>query len=347
MGTDMSESHFIRACRGRNSGRIPMWMMRQAGRYLPEYRTVRDKVSFSELCRTPELILEVVRQPLVRFDFDAAILFSDILTILEPMGVTFDFAEGGPRLDNPFDSPDDIARLQDCDVEKDLPFVYDAIRLIKREIPEKPLIGFIGSPITLACYLIEGGGSKTFNKAKRFIHEHPKAAERLFERLADTSARYLAAQAEAGCDAVQVFDSWGGILSGPDYQRWSIPYLNRIFASLKGSSIPRILFVNNLAPYAHLMRDIDCEVIGVDFRMDLASAFEQIPDKAIQGNLNPSALYGSPAEVAAETRRVLDAVAAPERFIFNLGHGIQPETPIDAVEAMVETVRSHKVPVCL
>jgi uroporphyrinogen decarboxylase len=288
------------------------------------------------------LILEVVRQPLVRFNLDAAILFSDILTMLEPMGMEFDFSNGGPVLATPVRTPDDLARLRECDVERDLHFVLSAIRLIKKEIPETPLIGYIGSPITVACYLLEGEGSKTFNTAKQFLHENPTAAERLLEVLTDVASRYLKAQIEAGCDAVQIFDSWGGILSHDDYRRWSASWVNRIFESVADKGVPRILFVNNLAPYVDIVNEIDCEVVGVDYRMSLESAFEAIPDKAVQGNLNPSVLFGEPSEVISQTQELLKQVSSPERFIFNLGHGIQPETPIESVQAMLDTVKRFR-----
>jgi len=313
--------------------------MRQAGRYLPEYRSVRRGVSFTDLCRSPELILKVVKQPLERFDLDAAILFSDILTMLEPMGMQFDFSNGGPKLKHPITTPEDVDRLKECDVEKDLSFVFDGIRLIKQSMPGKPLIGFIGSPITLACYLIEGGGSKTFNAAKRFLHMHKSASTKLLDKITDVASQYLRAQVEAGCDAVKIFDSWGGILSQDDYRQWSIPYLNRILDNVKGTGVPRILFVNNVAPYLKLLRDVDCEVIGVDYRMDLNAAQEMIPDKAIQGNFDPSALFGPPELVEQRTRRLLEGINDPRRFIFNLGHGVQPDTPIESIQALINTVR--------
>ncbi len=338
----LNGSNFIDACYARNKGTIPVWIMRQAGRYLPEYRSVREKASFLELCRSPQLIAEVVRQPMVRFDLDAAILFSDILTVLPPMGVSIDFPEGGPVISPVISGPEDVDRLRDYDVVRELPFVFDGIREIKKNIPDKPLIGFAGSPFTLACYLIEGQGSKHFNKAKSFLHRYPQASEKLIDLLSDITAKYLTAQVDAGADAVKIFESWGGILSQNDFLRRSADPVSRIFASLKDKGVPRILFVNNIAPYLSIVRDIDCEVVGVDYRVDLAEAAAALPGKAIQGNLDPAALFGSPEHVADCTRRILDSVGDHDRFIFNLGHGILPATPLESVHALVKTVHGYR-----
>ncbi|MBU1318270.1 MAG: uroporphyrinogen decarboxylase [candidate division Zixibacteria bacterium] len=338
----IENSSFIRACYGRNDGRIPIWIMRQAGRYLPEYRSVRKKVSFLELCRSPELIAEVVRQPIERFDLDAAILFSDILTPFEPMGVKVDFPEGGPQLEFTINEPKDVKRLSDFDIEKELSFVFDGIREIKKILAGKPLIGFAGSPFTLASYLIEGQASKNFNNAKKFIYQHPKAAEEMLELLTDVVARYLEAQIDAGADVVQVFDSWGGILSNDDYLRWSARPVEKIFSQLANKKVPRILFVNNLAPYIDIVRDIDCEVVGVDYRMEISDAAKSLPGKSVQGNLDPSVLFGTTENVVRQTKRIIDSIKNPNRLIFNLGHGILPETPIEAVQALVDTVHNYR-----
>jgi uroporphyrinogen decarboxylase len=316
--------------------------MRQAGRYLAEYRAIREKVSFLELCRDPELIAEVVRQPVHKFGLDAAILFSDILIILEPLGATVTFEDGGPELSAPIVSPNDVKRLHDFDVKEHLNYVYDGIREIKKILPDTPLLGFAGSPFTIACYLIEGKGSKNFDSVKEFIHRHPAASERIFELVTDITARYLDAQIEAGCDAIQLFDSWGGILSRDDYREWSLRWTRAIFERIEHRSVPRILFVNNLAPYIDLVRDLNCEVIGVDYRMDLRVAADALPGKSIQGNLDPAVLFGSHDEVAAATRKLLDSLDNHDRLIFNLGHGIRPATPVESVEALVETVHSYR-----
>jgi uroporphyrinogen decarboxylase len=338
----VSESSFLNACYGTNRGRIPVWIMRQAGRYLPEYRAVREKVSFEQLCKSPHLIAEVVRQPVQRFGLDAAILFSDILTVLEPMGVKVSFPPGGPTLVNPIEDPDDVKRLQDTDVEKSLAFVADAFSEIRKVLPDTPLIGFCGSPFTLSCYLIEGKGSSSFDKPKRFLHKYPEAAEQLFALLSSVLARYLEMQIKAGADAVQVFDSWGGILSKDDYTHWSARPVNTIFHHIKRYNVPRILFVNNTAPYLDILKDVDCDVVGVDYRSDIAHVAAALPGKAVQGNLDPAVLFGSTENVIKRTVRILDSLSSHDNLIFNLGHGIQPETPIASVDAMVSTVHAYR-----
>jgi uroporphyrinogen decarboxylase len=316
--------------------------MRQAGRYLPEYRAVREKITFLELCRSPKMIAEVVRQPIDRFGLDAAILFSDILTVLPPMGISIEFPNGGPIISPPITSPKDVDRLQDYDAGGELHFVYDGIREIKKVLPGKPLIGFAGSPFTLACYLIEGQGSKNFSTAKGFLHRYPEASRKLIDLLADIMLRYLAAQIDAGADAVKIFESWGGILSQSDFREWCADPIDRIFTGIAEKNVPRILFVNNVAPYMSIVRNISCEVIGVDYRIDLAEAAQALPDKAIQGNLDPAVLFGPPDRVADQTRRILDSMDNHNRLIFNLGHGILPETPTDSVHTVVKTVHSYR-----
>ena len=339
---DLKQSNYIKACYGENDGTIPIWIMRQAGRYLPEYLEVRSKASFKELCQTPELIAEVVKQPIDRFDLDAAILFSDILTFLDPMGAEVSFPEGGPQIANPIDLPDDIKRLHTFPIEEKLAFVFKGIKKIKEVLPDKPLIGFAGSPFTIACYLIEGKGSKTFDKPKRFLQQHPKAAEELFDLLAEITAEYLSKQVEAGCDAIQLFHSWDGILAYDDFYKWAVKPVNKIFGKLKEKNIPRVMFVNNVAPYLELINDVDCEVVGVDYRIDLAQAARALPGKAIQGNLDPSVLFSTPERVARETQNILDSLDDHNGLIFNLGHGIQPKTPIENVTTLVETVHTYR-----
>ncbi len=336
------KSTFIDACYGRNEGHIPIWIMRQAGRYLPEYLEVRKKTTFNELCRSPELIAEVVDQPMRRFDLDAAILFSDILTMLDPMGMKFEFPDGGPVIENPISTPDDIKRLSEFDIADKMPYVFDAIRKIKEIMPDKPLIGFVGSPFTLACYLIEGKGSKNFDKAKKFIHQYPEESEELFNLLAKVIADYLRLQVDAGADTVQVFDSWGGILSRDDYLNWSAGPANKIFSALRDLNVPRVLFVNNVAPYIDIVKDVECEVIGVDYRTDISEVANALPGKSVQGNLDPSVLFGTTEHVIERTTRILESIDDPNRLIFNLGHGIQPKTPIESVQAMIDTVRKFR-----
>lgn len=336
------DTPYMKACYGRNDGRIPVWIMRQAGRYLPEYRAVREKVSFLELCKSPELIAEVVRQPVERFGLDAAILFSDILILLEPMGIDLSFPDGGPQLANPISTPEDVKRLKKYDVAAHLSFVAEGIKQIKQRLPDTPLIGFAGSPFTLACYLVQGKGSKDFDKAKKFLHQYPQAAEELIAYLSDLTARYLAFQIDAGTDAVQIFESWGGVLSKDDFCYFSARPINEIFGRLKPKRVPRVLFVNNVAPYLDVVNDIDCEVVGIDYRVDLAQAAAAITGKAVQGNLDPSALFDTPTRIRERTLQILESLDRHDNLIFNLGHGIQPQTPIESVQTVVETVHGFR-----
>jgi len=338
----LNNSNFINACYGKNDGQIPIWIMRQAGRYLPEYLEIRSKVTFNELCRTPDLIAEVVRQPIARFGLDAAILFSDILTMLDPMGIKFEFPDGGPKIEDPIETPDDIDRLSNFDIEKKLHFVFDGIKKIKEILPNTPLIGFCGSPFTLACYLIEGKGSKTFDKAKKFLHVYPEASEKLFDLLSQVIGRYLSAQVNAGANAVQLFQSWDGILSNSDYERWSRSPAQKIFETVKSKNVPRILFVNNVSPYLDIVKDIDCEVIGVDYRINLKDAMDKLPNKAIQGNLDPSVLFGGTEHTIHKAKEILDTIKDNNRLIFNLGHGIQPKAPVESVKALVDYVHEYR-----
>lgn len=339
----LKDSNFIKACYGENNGPIPIWIMRQAGRYLPEYLEVRSKVTFKELCQSPKIIAEVVKQPIDRFNLDAAILFSDILTFLDPMGMSVSFPDkGGPKIADPIETPDDLKKLHDFDIEKEMQNPLDGIREIKKVLPNTPLIGFAGSPFTISCYLIEGQGSKSFDKPKKFLHTYPKASEKLFEFLADIIARYLSAQIDAGADCVQLFGSWDGILSRDDFYKYTIKPANAIFARLKEKNVPRIMFINNLAPYVDLLNELDCEVVGVDYRMDIRQAAAVLKDKAVQGNLDPAILFGSTDHVKEKTLDILQNFDNPNRLIFNLGHGIQPKTPIESVQMLVETVQTYR-----
>jgi len=338
----ITSSTFIDACYKRNKGQLPVWVMRQAGRYLPEYREVRSRVSFQELCRTPELIAEVVKHPVEIFGLDAAILFSDILTMLEPMGAEVSFPDGGPKISNPIRHLDDVKLLKGIDPEKELGFVLDGISEIKKQLPDTPLIGFCGAPFTLACYLIEGGGSKDFAKPRRFLYEQTEAAEALIDLLSENLSRYLWKQIEAGAETVQVFGSWSGVLSPEMFAKFVAEPVTKIFDSLKDTNVPRILFVNNIAPYLDQVRDIPCEVIGVDYRLPLKKAMDSLPDHAIQGNLDPSILFAGPDKVREATIQMLDSIEDHDRLIVNLGHGIQPEAPVESVVAFVETIHNYR-----
>ncbi len=341
--TTSRPSPFLAALRGEKPEHTPIWVMRQAGRYLPEYMAVRKKLSFNELCRTPEMACEVTLQPIRRFGFDAAILFSDILVPLEPMGAPFQFGDGGPKLERPLRTEEDFKSLQVVDAREGCHFVGDAIKMIKSELGDKtPLIGFAGSPFTLATYLIEGGGSKDYRHLKAMLYSRPDILQDLLDKLGDQILDYLLMQAEAGVDAIQLFDTWGGILHPADYEKMVLPVVKRILDGLKDTGLPRIYFLKASAPYNHLIKDLDVECFGLDWTQDMTRAIPQLPGKAVQGNLDPTSLFGSTEEIK---RRALDicrqGTDAPGH-VFNLGHGILPQAPISAVETLVETVQSFR-----
>ena len=334
---------FIKAAYGLPHDRIPIWIMRQAGRYLPEYRAVREKVSFIELCRSPKLIAEVTKQPIDIFGFDAAILFSDILLPLEPLGIKVSYDNGGPALTPPVRTPDDVAKLKSYEPADEMGYVLAGIREIKKRLEDVvPLIGFCGSPFTLASYLVEGGGSMRFTEIKKFIYNHPQAAHRLLGQLAEEAGKYLKDQIKAGVDAVQLFDSWGGILPLDAYKEFSLRYIKIAFDICKTEGVPRILYLNNSAPYLKQLSELDCEVIGIDWRTDLTDAMEILSGKTIQGNLDPQLLFGPGELVYKKTMELLQSVDGKDNFIFNLGHGIQPEALVDNVRLVVDTVHSFK-----
>ncbi len=338
----MPEFDFIKAAFGRPHDRTPIWVMRQAGRYLPAYRAVRDTVSFSELCRSPRLMAEVTAQPIDTFGFDAAILFSDILLPLEPMGVKVTYAEGGPTLYPAVRDPQDALALKTYDPGDKMAHVLEGIREIKQRLNDiVPLIGFCGAPFTLMTYLVEGGGSSSFTEIKKFIYNHPREASTLLNKLAEISGAYLKRQIEAGADAVQLFDTWGGILSPEFYRQFSLPYIKTVFDICKTRGVPRILYLNFTRPYLSDLAELDCEVISVDWRTDLTEAMRILDGKAIQGNLDPHLLFGPADLVRAEARRILAAMEKKDGFIFNLGHGILPHTPVENVHILVDTIHSQ------
>jgi uroporphyrinogen decarboxylase len=332
-------SRFLAACRSESVDRPPVWIMRQAGRYLPEYRATRARAgSFLALCRSPELAAEVTLQPIRRFGFDAAIIFSDILLPLAPLGVEFEFPdEGGPRLAQPLDGSAAWERLARPD-DEGMAFVAEAIRKVRAALaPEVALIGFCGAPWTLASYLVEGGSSREFNRVKAAMSAHPAEFRGLLNTLADAMSRYLRLQIAAGAQAVQVFDSWSQALTAEAFVEFEAPALERLLGPLGAAGVPRIVYASG----AHLLprlATLPCEVVSVSHEVDLASTHRTLSGKAVQGNLAPAALLAPPDAVRAATRAML--AAAPARgFIANLGHGILPDTPIEAVEAFVETVR--------
>ncbi|MGD9548549.1 MAG: uroporphyrinogen decarboxylase [Candidatus Krumholzibacteriia bacterium] len=341
--SDLKNSLFLKALRGEPTERTPIWVMRQAGRYLPEYMQVREKISFNDLCRTPEAACEVTLQPIRRFGFDAAIMFSDILTPLEAMGAPFDFSQGGPKLERPLRDEKDIRGLRRYPSLEGVPYVAEAIKLMKQGLGDRtPLIGFAGSPFTLATYLIEGGGSKDYAYLKTMLYSRPELLQELLDKLGDQILDYLRMQVDAGVDAVQLFDTWGGILHPADYRAMVLPVVRRILDGLKDSGVPRIYFLKGSAPYNHLIKDLDVEAFGVDWTQDLSLAIDQMGGKAVQGNLDPLCLYGDREQIRRRALEICAKGAAASGHVFNLGHGILPKTPISAVETLVETVRGYR-----
>jgi uroporphyrinogen decarboxylase len=341
--SNVKDSIFLKNLRGEPCDRTPIWIMRQAGRYLPEYQEVRSKLSFTELCQTPEAACEVTLQPIRRFGFDAAIMFSDILTLLEPMGAPFDFSQGGPKLERPLRSEKEIDSLHTYDAREGTHFVAEAIKLMKEGLGDKtPLIGFAGSPFTLATYLIEGGGSKNYENLKTMLYSRPELLTRLMDKLTDQTIDYLNMQVDAGVDAVQLFDTWGGILHPADYAKVILPCVKRIMDSLKDKGVPRIYFLKGSAPYLDLVTTLDVEALGMDWTMDMAKSLPLMKGYAVQGNLDPLALFGSEDQIRNRALDICREGSKASGHVFNLGHGILPQAPISAVETLVETVQGYR-----
>ncbi len=330
----------------------PVWLMRQAGRYLPEYRATRARAgSFMHLCQTPELACEVTLQPLARFALDAAILFSDILTIPDAMGLGLSFSEGeGPQFARPLRSIADIERLGVPDPEIELRYVIDAVRLIRRELNgQVPLIGFAGSPWTLATYMVEGGSSKDYARIKGLLYDQPAALHQLLEVVTEAVIAYLNAQSAAGAQALMVFDTWGGILTPRAYREFSLAYLARIVAGLNrniaGESIPVILFTKGGGAWLEAIAATGCDAVGVDWTMDLSAARRRVGDRvALQGNLDPAALYAAPERLRELVAQTLADFGPGCGHIFNLGHGIQPGVDPDRVRTLVDAVHELSKP---
>jgi len=339
----VKDSIFLKNLRGEPCERTPIWVMRQAGRYLPEYQEVRKQYSFNEMCRTPEAACEVTLQPIRRFGFDAAIMFSDILTPLEAMGAPFDFSQGGPKLERPVRTESEIDALHTYAPLEGTGFVAEAIKLMKEGLGDTtPLIGFAGSPFTLATYLIEGGGSKDFAVLKTMLYSRPDLLQRLMDKLTDQTLAYLRMQVEAGVDAVQLFDTWGGILHPADYAKVVLPCVKRIMDGLKDQGVPRIYFLKGSAPYLDLVTTLDVEALGLDWTLDMARTLPLMQGYAVQGNLDPLVLFGSDDEIRRRALEICEAGARAPGHVFNLGHGITPPTPIAAVETLVETVQGFR-----
>ena len=314
--------------------------MRQAGRYMPQYRKLRKQHSILDLCHNPELAAAVTLQPVERLDVDAAIIFADILLPFEPLRLGLRFAAGeGPLIDRPIRDASDVARLPSFNVEAELGFVLDAIRLARRALPKDvPLIGFAGAPFTLASYAIEGGASRTFTKTKQFMYQASDTWHELLSKLADLVGRYLAAQARAGAQALQLFDSWVGCLSPDDYRTYVQPHSRKALALAKETAVPLIHFGTGTATFLEDFAAAGGDVISIDWRMPLDAAWSRVGDRAIQGNLDPAALLAPVGERTRQVRDILKRAAGRPGHIFNLGHGVLPETDVAAVRAVVDLV---------
>ncbi|MEV0175576.1 uroporphyrinogen decarboxylase [Streptomyces sp. NPDC050803] len=336
------DSAFMKACRREPVPHTPVWFMRQAGRSLPEYRKVREGIPMLESCMRPELVTEITLQPVRRHDVDAAIYFSDIVVPLKAIGIDLDIKPGvGPVVEQPIRTRADLARLRDLTPE-DVSYVTEAIGLLTRELGSTPLIGFAGAPFTLASYLVEGGPSRTYENAKAMMYGDPELWADLLDRLADITAGFLKVQIEAGASAVQLFDSWVGALAPADYRRSVMPASTKVFKAVEGYGVPRIHFGVGTGELLGLMGEAGADVVGVDWRVPLDEAARRVgPGKALQGNLDPTVLFSTTEAVETKTQEVLDAAAGLEGHVFNLGHGVMPNTDPDTLTRLVEYVHTH------
>ena len=346
MDPNLKNTRFLKALACEPVDKTPIWVMRQAGCYLPEYRATRAKAgSFMDLCQNPELACEVTMQPLARFDLDAAIIFSDILTIPDAMGLGLYFSEGeGPKFKNPVQTAKAIKQLAMPDPNESLGYVADAIRLVKKELDGKvPLIGFSGSPWTVATYMVEGGSSKQFHLIKKMLHAEPDLLHTLLDKLADSIILYLQSQIEAGVDVVMLFDTWGGVLSTEAYQIFSLAYMKKIMDALP-SDMPCILFTKSGHQWLETIAQSGCQGIGLDWTIDIANARARVGDKiALQGNLDPSVLYAPPEVIVHEVNKIMTQANQQPGHIFNLGHGILPDIPSEHVQVLVDAVHEFKI----
>lgn len=341
----LKNDRFLKALAKEHVDKTPIWIMRQAGRYLPEYRAVRAKAGdFMTLCRTPELACEVTLQPLERFDLDAAIIFSDILTIPDAMGLGLKFVENiGPTFAKPLRRQSDIANLSVPDMEDELGYVMSAIRVTKAALNSKiPLIGFSGSPWTLATYMVEGGPSKTFSIIKSMLFSEPDTLHQLLRCITQSVIEYLRAQIAAGVDAVMLFDTWGGVLTPRDYELFSLQYMREIVQALKPLGVPVIVFTKNGGMWLEQIADSGCDGVGIDWMTNLADARRCVGDKvALQGNMDPSVLYGTPERIREEVQTILQQYGDRPGHIFNLGHGIAKDVQPDNVKVLVDAVHEY------
>lgn len=331
----------LRAARGEKTERTPVWLMRQAGRILPEYRAVRNSLSgFIELVSTPALAAEVTIQPVDILDVDAAIIFSDILVIPEAMGLPYQMVEKkGPFFPETVKTQSDLNKLKIADVASDLGYVLEAIRITKKELNNRvPLIGFAGAPFTIFCYMVEGSGSKTFSKARKMLYQAPEMAHQLLQKITDSTIAYLKAQIEAGADLIQVFDSWAGILPPNQYEVFSVSYMKQIADAIQ--EVPKTFFAKGAYFARESLAALDCQTIGLDWNMDIKESRELCGTKTLQGNLDPCALYASDKEIEKQTQEMLDQFGF-EKHIANLGHGVYPDINPEKVKVFINTVKEY------
>ena len=343
----LNDSLFMRACRRQPVERTPVWFMRQAGRYMPEYRAVRSANSLLEICHQPELAAEVTLQPVRALQVDAAVIFADILLMLVPMGLNLEYAAGdGPLIHNPIQNAVDVEALRPVDPRTDLGFVLEALRLVARDLAGQiPLIGFSGAPFTLASYMLEGGATRSFLKTKGLMYSDPPTWHRLLEKLSRSVTDYLVAQVDAGAQAIQLFDSWVGCLSPDDYAEFVLPHSQRVLQAVAETGVPVIHFGTDTATLLPLMRRAGGDVFGLDWRIPLDQGWAQLGQGvAVQGNLDPAALFAPRPELQRRVRAVLQRAGGRPGHIFNLGHGILPGTPVDNVKAVVAWVHEFSLP---
>src|SRR5579862_874607 len=344
---ELKNDLFLKACRRQPTSRTPIWIMRQAGRYLPEYRAVRAKVDFLTLCKTPELAAEVTVQPIDIIGVDAAIIFSDILVVPEAMGMKLIVEEGrgGPRFPTPIANADDVRNLKIPNPAKSLKYVYDAIALTQKSLNGRvPLIGFCGSPWTLAAYMVEGSGARDFRKAKKLLYDNPKLAHELLAKLATSVAKHLSAQIAAGAQAVQIFDTWGGTLTPDAFREFSLRYIQQVVSEIERNDEPVIVFCKGCGQSLDAIAATGCDVVGLDWTTDIGSARKQIGSRvALQGNLDPAVLHSSSDAMRTEVRSILKKYGNGPGHIFNLGHGIDPEASVELVKDLIQTVKSESV----
>ncbi len=339
-----ANNEFLKACRKEKTDYTPVWLMRQAGRYMEEYRKIRSKIDFLTMCKTPDLAAEVTLQPINRIGVDAAIIFADILLPLEPMGINLEFAKNeGPVINNPIRTNEDVNALRHIETSADLPFLPESIRLVKQELNGKvPLIGFSGAPFTLASYIIEGGSSRNYIHAKKMMYNEPETWHVLMNKISDVIINYLLAQIKAGADAVQLFDSWIGCLSTEDYRQYVLPHSRKVIEYIKKEEdVPVIHFGTNTTTLLQSMKEAGGDVIGLDWRINFDEGWEKIGfDRAVQGNLDPVVLLSNTVEIEKRVKDILKRADGRSGHIFNLGHGILPETPVDNVIALVDMVHN-------